>query len=230
MKKVCFLLLGLSFCLTTVFAQLTDCNSPEITKWEKSIKNFEHLDSVESYTEDAILFTGSSSIRLWNTIKEDMAPYEVIQRGYGGAKLSDYSCFTDRIVASHKIRGIVIFIGNDISNSEQASAEKVDSLFKNVYSKIRAIHPDVPVFWIHVTPTPSRWKVWDKTVEANMLIKKFCDSEENLFFIDTTNEFIKEGEARPELFRNDMLHLNEEGYDLWASIIKNSLKNAGINP
>jgi len=70
---------------------------PEIKAWEPEIVKFENLDKIESYPSDAVMFAGSSSIRLWSTLAQDMAPYHIIQRGYGGAKLSDYAIFADRI-------------------------------------------------------------------------------------------------------------------------------------
>jgi len=63
---------------------------PEVKAWEPDIQKFEQLDKTEKYPDDAILFAGSSSIRLWSTIEKDMSPYHVIQRGYGGAKMSDF--------------------------------------------------------------------------------------------------------------------------------------------
>lgn len=47
------------------------------------IEAFEKLDASKDYPDDAILFIGSSSIRLWKTLEEDMEPFNVIQRGYG---------------------------------------------------------------------------------------------------------------------------------------------------
>ena len=43
-------------------------------------------------TEDKecdVLFFGSSSIRLWKSLAEDMAPLKVVNRGYGGAMMRD---------------------------------------------------------------------------------------------------------------------------------------------
>ena len=63
---------------------------PEVKAWEKDIQEFAERDKNEKYPDDAILFAGSSSIRLWTSIDKDMYPYHIIQRGYGGAKLSDF--------------------------------------------------------------------------------------------------------------------------------------------
>ena len=46
------------------------------------IQAFEQQDAEVAYPDNALLFIGSSSIRLWKTLEQDMAPYPVIQRGY----------------------------------------------------------------------------------------------------------------------------------------------------
>ena len=97
---------------------------------------------------------GSSSIRLWETLQEDMAPYPVIQRGYGGARLSDFAVYAERILHPHENSGIVLFIANDIAGTENdKTPREVLGLFKNVVKTIRKKFPDTAVFWIGITPT-----------------------------------------------------------------------------
>ena len=84
-------------------------------KWENSVKKLENLDKKEKYSDQAILFIGSSSIRLWNSIEMDLSPYESIKRAYGGARYSDLIHFTERLVSPHNIRAIGIFVANDIT-------------------------------------------------------------------------------------------------------------------
>jgi hypothetical protein len=200
-------------------------NLPEVTSWENDIKKFEQLDKSEKYPADAVLFAGSSSIRLWSSLEKDMAPYHIIQRGYGGAKLSDFAVYAGRIFDPHPCKAIVIFIANDITGSAQdKTPEEVASLFKNVLGTIRRVHPETPVFWIEITPTPSRWNVWPEIQEANSLIKKICDKKKNTYFIKTDFAFLNEkGLPKDELFRNDKLHLTEKGYAVWTEIIKKEL-------
>lgn len=88
---------------------------PEVLAWEADIQKFEELDRTNTYPDDAVLFTGSSSIRIWNSIEEDMAPYPVIQRGFGGSRLSDFVVYTERIVYPHKSSAIVIMVWGTIS-------------------------------------------------------------------------------------------------------------------
>jgi len=198
---------------------------PEVKAWEAEIQKFEQLDKTGSFNGNEILFAGSSSIRLWKTIADDMAPYPVIQRGYGGAKLSDFAVYADRIFDPHPCRAIVIFIANDIHGGDKdKSPEEVLSLYKNVIKTIRKKQAETPVFWIAITPTSSRWKVWPEIQKANNLIQEYCESADNLYFIKTDFAFLGEN-GRPvnEFFRDDLLHLNADGYAVWTEIITKEL-------
>lgn len=198
---------------------------PEVKAWEDDIRNFEQLDKTETYPDDAILFTGSSSIRLWSSLKKDMAPYSVIQRGFGGSKLSDFVVYADRIVSPHPCSAIVIFIANDITGNEKdKKPAEVAALFRSALKIIRRSHPETPVFWIEITPTPSRWKVWPQVKEANRLISEICGKQENTWFISTSSSFLSpEGMPYDDYFVKDMLHLNPEGYKVWNQIIKKEI-------
>ena len=198
---------------------------PEVKAWETEIVKFEVSDRKETYPNDAILFAGSSSIKLWSTLAEDMSPYPVIQRGFGGSRLSDLAVYAERIFKPHPCQAIVLFIANDISGSDRdKSPEEVAWLFKNVLKTIRKSHPHTPVFWIEVTPTSSRWTVWPEIQKSTTLIRKVCDTRKNTYSIRTDFAFLNEsGKPRDELFVADKLHLNTQGYAVWTEIIKKEL-------
>jgi len=197
----------------------------EVTKWEPDIAVFDSLNRTENYPDDAILFAGSSSIRLWKTLAGDMVPYSVIQRGYGGAKLSDYGVYADRIFSPHKNSALVLFIANDITGgTNDKSPEEVRKLFSVIYKVFRKTNPGVPVFYIGVTPTRARWKAWPEIKRGNELVKEWCENKRNTYYIGTDTAFLNDtGEPREELFISDKLHLNAEGYKIWTKIIKGEL-------
>ncbi len=210
---------------------LCQCTSPlkkyEQTAigYEKDIQYFEHLDSTENYSKDAILFMGSSSIRLWNTIAQDMAPYPVIQRGFGGSNMADVAYYTKRIVYPHQFRAVAIFVANDITGgTADKTPEEVLSLFTYIHRTIRKKFPDKPIYFIAITPTNSRWKVWPQAQQANALIKDFCGKKTKTYFIDTASLYLgSDGKPRAELFRDDQLHQTEAGYQIWSKAIKDKL-------
>jgi hypothetical protein len=226
------------FLISLIILALVSCTPltkysqlPEVKAWESDIEKFEQLDIAKSYPSDAILFAGSSSIRLWSTIGRDMLPYNIIQRGYGGAKLSDFAVYADRIIYPHPCQAIVIFIANDISgDDDDKSPLEVSQLFRKTLNIIRRKFPDTPVFWISVTPTPARWHVWPEIQEAGEMIKKICQNSRNTYYIDTEKYFLNQsGLPRNDLFITDRLHLNEDGYKIWAGVIKNELNNVLAN-
>jgi hypothetical protein len=200
---------------------------PKDRQWAiPEIEAFEKLDTTEEYDKEAILFIGSSSIRLWNTLERDMTPYPVIQRGYGGAHFRDMIYFTDRILADHPLSMVVCFVANDISGSpKDGSPKEVLRLFKYFVKQVRSKHPQIPILQIAITPTQSRWKKWAEIKMVNDLIQAYCDKTENLYFIDTVPTFLNEkGLPKTEWFIRDQLHLNETGYTVWNQLIKSEIE------
>ena len=195
------------------------------SKWENDIAKLECLDKSQDYSENSILFIGSSSIRLWSSIKDDLHPYETIRRAYGGARYTDLIHFTKRLVSSHDIKAVGVFVANDITGGmNDLTPPEVLNLAKFVVKQIRSSHLDTPIFFIETTPTPKRWKAWPEISNANDLIMRYCNEKKGLFYISTRDYFIdKNGLPKEDLFIKDRLHLNRNGYSVWGGIIKNNL-------
>ncbi len=226
-----------TFVCTLFFMILGGCNTPKIdfskyqadsVKWEKEVQDLEAKDKTEKDPDNAILFVGSSSIRLWKNIKNDMQPYPVIQRGYGGASYADIVFYIERLVKPHNYRALALFAANDITGAaNDRTPEEATAIVKEIIRKVRSFEPKKPIFIIQVTPTPSRWKVWGEAQKFNVLLKKMCEKGKNMYFIETTAPYLNaKGKPREELFIQDKLHQNQSGYDIWASLIKKRLDEA----
>jgi len=210
---------------------LTSCNvtrkyvKDSTSKWEKDIFQFEQLDKREQDPANAILFAGSSSIRLWSTLKQDVAPYPVIQRGFGGSKYSDLAVYAKRIVYPHQFRALVLFEANDITGSKaDKKPEEVVKLFRSIVGTVRKKYSNEPIFVIEITPVSSRWAVWPVVKQTNQLLKESCLKMHNVWFIETANAYLnKDGQPRDELFIKDKLHQNHDGYIIWGDIVRKKL-------
>ncbi|MCA9192853.1 MAG: hypothetical protein KDB03_13850 [Planctomycetales bacterium] len=191
-------------------------------KWDKEIAALEALDQSQEDPEHVILFLGSSSIRLWEEIGDDLAPWPTIRRGYGGARFSDLAVYVDRLICNHQFDAAVLFVGNDISGSDQdKEPTEVLRLFDYVVSRVRVHSNSAQVMFIAITPTPSRFHVWSEIQKVNALIEQRCQEDDRLHFISTESEFLgPSGKPIDELFRADRLHLNRDGYAVWSKIIK----------
>jgi len=205
--------------------------------WDRSIAEFEAQDRLHPPLSGAIVFTGSSSITFWKTLEQDMAPLPVINRGFGGSKIHQVAHYVDRIAIPYHPRAVVLFAGtNDIAGSKPKTAQQVFDGYRAFVKAVHAALPDTPIYYISITPTPSRWKLWPIVREANRLIQAHAETDSRLHFIDLTNVILgADGKPRRNLFRFDRLHPNKNGYAQWTAIIKPILlqglsKNAlGIN-
>ena len=227
------------FNLTFIFSQNSlDYFSKKYPKenrqrFEKEIINFEKIDNETSYDDNSIMFIGSSSIRLWENLEKDMYPFKIIKRGYGGAHFRDIIFYIDRILNDHSLSMIVCFVANDIKGLEDiyntlgerdGTVEEIINLYDFLVNKIRKKHPDIPIVQIEITPTSSRWKHWEKINKLNKSIKEYCSKNYNMHYIETKEFFLnKNGTPNNNLFRSDLLHLNENGYTIWNKIIKEKI-------
>lgn len=225
-------LVALLFFLSYNYSTCQSASPDEILKWEADISVFDSLNIVEQSNANTLLVAGSSSVRIWNSIHKDLAPYQVMQRGYGGAKMTDFSYYAPRIIKAQQFKAIVIFVANDIAGVESDRTPKeVFRLFKDLVKQVRKRNAATPLCWIEVTPTPKRWDVTKEIQEASGLIEAYCGKHDDLHFISTFDQYTTpEGLPDSTLFLKDMLHMNRSGYQQWVGIIKTSLEEAGIKP
>jgi lysophospholipase L1-like esterase len=199
--------------------------------WEGSIREFERRDGLQPHTVDDIIFLGSSTFTLWSTMEEDMSPFVVINRGFGGSKMADMPRYFARVVLSHRPRAIVLFAGtNDIAGWRPASPEQVFEGYLQFVGLLKSRLPNTHLYYVAITPTPLRWKHWPAASEANRMILALTAQDPLLHFVDPTPEFIgRDGRPDGSLFRWDRLHPNNKGYALLAQSIKQALEAASAS-
>jgi lysophospholipase L1-like esterase len=166
-----------------------------------------------------VLFIGSSSIRLWTTLAEDFPKHQVINRGFGGSRIPDSTHFVPRIVLPYHPRLIVMYAGgNDINDGR--TPEQVGSDFQRFVETVRRTLPSTRIAFISIAGNPARWAQVDRVRKANALVLAYTKRAPNLVFIDIFPRMLgPDGQPRPELFVDDRLHMNREGYRLWTGIV-----------
>ena len=197
-----------------------------LERWAEDIAALKAKDKTETHPEDAVLFLGSSSIRRWETIARDMAPYHVIQRGYGGARFADLVVFAPELVATHRYRAVVIYVGNDVTGKEDdPEPSQVADWFAQVAAAARAHQPEAEIFCVEITPTPKRWEAEPAIGQVNAALRAACQADPKLHFISTRAAYLNDqGEPRDAYFVEDRLHQNEAGYQVWSGLIKAALR------
>lgn len=213
------LVLGLS-----VYDELEKAKSSDPSVWEDDIAQLEHVANAQANNPDSVIFIGSSSIRLWHSLAEDMAPIPTIQQGFGGAIMNDAVHYSDRLIAPYPARAVVIFVGsNDINNSDQPMQQVpvIISGLTQLLNNIDESHPDAQVYYLAITPTPYSWHKWDAVQAANAAAAALLETRDNAHYIETAQLFLDdEGEPIKKLYAFDGLHLSDKGYLLWTATLK----------
>ena len=201
-------------------------NSEGVLRWEKDIARFDSLNAIEKYDPSALLFIGSSYIRMWKNIRTDLNYSSIIHRGFGGSNLRDVAYYVKRIVGPHHPRAIFMYVGNDIVAGEKDKApDQILEILKYVIQEIRTMLPTTPICWLAISPSEKRWAAWDQVQAANKLIKEYTATQPNLYFIDAGASFIgPDNLPIKSYYLDDKLHYNEKGYQVWGRTIRKSVK------
>jgi lysophospholipase L1-like esterase len=193
--------------------------------YQEAIDEFLSQDLVSPPLKGSILFTGSSSIRFWKTLKEDMEPMQVINRGFGGAHIAHVNHHFDDVVTDYQPKAIVLFCGTNDIAALKGPKQTIDD-FKSFLSKVRANLPGIPVFVIGIKPSVAREYLKAEEMEYNSTISEMSEKDELLFFVDVWEEMLTaEGKPNPSLFVEDGLHINAEGYKIWTRLVRANLIN-----
>ncbi len=198
-----------------------------MSKWQVSLDAFDAADKQKAPAAGGVLFVGSSSIRLWDDLETQFGEAShIVKRGFGGSRLSDCASLVQRLVVPYAPRLVVVYAGdNDLA--EGATPEQVADSFQRFVENVRASLPTARIAYVSIKPSPARAALMASISTTNDLIARMASHTGNLDYIDVHSKMLDaDGQPRRELFRADALHLNDEGYALWRSVIAEHLAPA----
>jgi lysophospholipase L1-like esterase len=188
--------------------------------WDAEFAAFASSDSAHPPPDGGVLVVGSSSIRLWNDLETQFkASPTVLKRGFGGSQLADCVKYVDRLVVRYRPRTVVVYAGdNDLAAG--ATPAQVRQRFAELVQGVRRALPDTRIAYISIKPSPSRAALLPQIRATNALIRDYVATQSNAAYIDVFTPMLDTaGTPRRELFRDDALHLNPDGYRLWQALI-----------
>jgi lysophospholipase L1-like esterase len=193
----------------------------QTTPFWNEIREFKKQDSISAPPQNAILFVGSSSFRIWNTIHQDFSGYKIINRGFGGSSIPDVTRYAGDIITPYHPRQVVIYCGdNDLASSYGVTPEIVLERFQRLFKIIRQDNERAGIIFVSIKPSPSRKYLMPNIVKTNALIESFLEHENNTAYVNVYDSMLNDkGEPMPELFLVDMLHMNAKGYEIWKKAL-----------
>ncbi|MDI1335642.1 MAG: SGNH/GDSL hydrolase family protein [Lacunisphaera sp.] len=188
-------------------------------KWTADIDKFTAADATNPPPQGAVVFVGSSSIRYWTTLAEDFPGIATINRGFGGSEMADSAFYVDRIVSPYHPRLVVVYAGeNDIAAGKSAASVLAD--FQAFRRQVHAALPATKIIYLAMKESPVRATVRPQVREGNRLIAAACATDQRCTFVDVAAPLLDaKGGYRPELFREDQLHLRPAGYAIWTKVL-----------
>jgi len=185
----------------------------------KEIQNFKRKDSIAMPKKNGILFVGSSSFTKWTDLEKVFKNYDAINRGFGGSTLAQADYYIEDLVYPYQPRQVVIYSGENDIATDGVSAQETLNRFASFFTHIRNKFTDIPVIYISIKNSPSRAEYAQTMIHANALIKEYLSHYNKTHFVDVNSKMLKNGQLRPELFLEDMLHLKPESYGIWVKEI-----------
>ncbi len=169
---------------------------------------------------DLILFTGSSSIRMWKDLASSFPNYNVVNLGFGGSEMADLLYYTDQLILSFKPKQIFIYEGdNDISAGR--TDEQILSAADKILNMIREKLPKAEVIFISPKPSIKRWALKDRYETYNAKLKAWTKTKKNVQYADVWTPMLdSNGTVKDDIFIEDGLHLNEKGYAIWTGTLR----------
>jgi lysophospholipase L1-like esterase len=188
--------------------------------YENEVQRLEREKASLEY-DPKMVFYGSSSIRLWESLQTDFGQYKPVNLGFGGSTLAACVWFFDRLVGMYHPESIIIYAGdNDLGDGRHP--EEVFIFFKQLVASVRERFGDIPCAFISIKPSITRWNIVDSIRYANTIIEKEISRQGgNLHFINVYNRMTDNaGYPRREFLDPDGLHINQKGYALWTEVVQ----------
>lgn len=172
------------------------------------------------WAPESTLFTGSSTIRMWSKLQETFPQENLINTGFGGSKAADLERYLFPLVIKFEPSRVFIYEGdNDIWAGVEVAA--ILTSLDNIVTRIHLVNPEIEIFLIGAKPSPSRWEKKASYLIFNQKLSEYCLTKEKVEFVDTWKALTNhDGSPRPELYIQDQLHLNQDGYVIWGEIFK----------
>jgi lysophospholipase L1-like esterase len=218
--------LALSFLFGILLFHPAICQNP--ARFQDEINKIKADQTDYSSKKNLVLFTGSSSVRMWTDVQADFPDLAVLNTGFGGSTMSDLLYYADTVILRYRPVMLFIYEGdNDI-----ASGKKPDEILKdadNLVDLIRQKLPRSTICFISAKPSIARWNLKEAYLDYNRQLKEFTAHHPRVYYLDVWDRMIgSDGNPKSDIFLDDRLHMNRAGYDIWKEIVSKFLRKHPI--
>jgi lysophospholipase L1-like esterase len=213
LKNRTYFLFLFIFCFHASYAQIAEDFSKEVALIAQ------RNDNIWDQNRETIVFTGSSSVRLWEGLEDLFPDYQVLNTGFGGSQTSDLLQYIQPLVLNYQPKKVFIYEGdNDLIFKKYPA--RIIRTTKKVIDSIWQQYPTTEIVLISAKPSIERWHLKRRYQRLNKKFEKLAEDTSQLYFVNVWDSMLDNGVIDESLFIEDGLHLNKKGYDLWYKAIK----------
>ena len=217
---VVFSLMAAAESILPVLGEFRFSEEQKQNRYFKDIAQWAEQDRNQAVDEDTVLCIGSSSFKGWHHIKTDLAPLNIIHRGFGGSTMGDVLVW-ENFFLRYRSNTVLIYEGDNDMVNPKCSPEDLIGYYKKFCDAILKTNPKTHIYIVSIKPSIARLNLWTKMKKANELLARFAETHPNITYIDVSSKMLdKEGNPREELLAKDKLHMSRQGYVLWTEIIR----------
>lgn len=192
--------------------------------FQEEVKNRAKEIDDAGWNKGSAVFTGSSSVRMWENLQEQFPDVAIINSAFGGSQANELLMHLNETVLRYEPSKVFIYEGdNDINAGKEVSV-----IMKNLDAIVTGIHDKNPatiVNLIAAKPSPSRWHHKESYLALNDLIRQYATTHDNVNIVNVWDIMLDDsGKPRADIFIEDNLHMNAKGYELWKEIFTPFLK------
>lgn len=133
-------------------------NDPE--RWREQVEAYQAEDAARAQPVDpgGVVFTGSSTIRRWNTA-EAFPDLPHVNRAIGGSQLPDVLFWGEQLILPYQPSLIVLYCGSNDVNAG-VDADDVVARYLELADWIEQHLPETRLLFITIKPSTARWDKW----------------------------------------------------------------------
>ena len=177
--------------------------------WGEQIHRLREKSKGYAGTQDLVSLYGSSSIRMWESMENDLHPLRTVNLGFGGSSYFWCDYFFEEIFEFTRPSKLVLYAGDNDLGSGVPEADILSSVDRLII-KIDKKFGSIPVAIISVKPSPSRSYLKEKIESLNRSLSARIARRYRGSFIDVYTEMLHaNGALRPELYLEDQLHIGD---------------------
>lgn len=176
-------------------------------------------DTVYSSDQNTIVFTGSSSIRIWEDVDRRFPEHKIVNTGFGGSQASDLSYFIYDLILRFNPKKVFIYEGdNDVFAKKRPNA--IRKTIRQITDAIQRNDSTTQVVLIAAKPSIARWNLKRKYKRLNRKLQRLADKDPLVEYADVWNPMLEGKKVKQDIFIEDGLHMNAKGYEIWYDTLK----------